>query len=169
MKNKKIIPLTIAMVAVVLIGMLGLSKFFETTWQNENTVDNSLSAEVVDDIETAFNYPYINKEIAENMEEKNWFVEAMLRRDSFDSIPVPENAITYQQAANIIGDAITYACGFTGHQKNPAYINCCDYLIGQTYSEDDPVATHQRGYKYIYIDEHNGEKSLFIVIKTGMN
>ena len=70
MKNKKIIPLTIAMVAVVLIGMLGLSKFFETTWQNENTVDNSLSAEVVDDIETAFNYPYINKEIAENMEEK---------------------------------------------------------------------------------------------------
>ena len=144
MKNKKVIFLTIIIVTVALIGVLSMSKVFETMWQQGSTVDNSLSAEVVDDIETAFNYPYINKEIAENMEEKNWFVEAMLRRDSFDSIPVPENAITYQQAANIIGDAITYACGFTGHQKNPAYINCCDYLIGQTYSEDDPVATHQR-------------------------
>jgi len=158
MKNKKVIFLTIIIVTVALIGVLSMSKVFETMWQQGSTVDNSLSAEVVDDIETAFNYPYINKEIAENMEEKNWFVEAMLRRDSFDSIPVPENAITYQQAANIIGDAITYACGFTGHQKNPAYINCCDYLIGQTYSEDDPVATHQRGYKYIHIDEYNGEK-----------
>ena len=70
MRNKKIIAITVCLVAAVLVGMLGLSKFFETTWQNENTVDNSLSAEVVDDIETAFNYPYINKEIAENMEEK---------------------------------------------------------------------------------------------------
>lgn len=156
MKNKKIIPITICLVVAVLIGILGLSKFFETSWQQENTVNNSLDAEIADDTETVFDYPYINKEIAENMEEKNWFVEAMLRRYS-DDIPVPENAVTYQQAANIVGDAITYACGFTGHQKNPAYINSCNYMIGQTYSEDDPVATHQRGYKYIHIDEYNGE------------
>ena len=36
MKNKKIIPLTIAVVAVALIATLGLSKVFETGWQNEN-------------------------------------------------------------------------------------------------------------------------------------
>ena len=36
MKNKKIIPLTIAIVAVALIATLGLSKVFETGWQNEN-------------------------------------------------------------------------------------------------------------------------------------
>ncbi len=134
-----------------------MSKFFEAAWQNENTVDNSLNVEITDNTETVFDYPFINNEIAENMEEKNWFVETMLRRYSDDNIPVPENAITYQQAANIVGDALTYASGFTGHQKNPAYINCCNYLIGQIYSEDDPVATHQRGYKYIHIDEHNGE------------
>ena len=70
MKNRKIISLTIFAVVLVAVGIIGLSKLFETTWQNENTVDNSLSAEVVDDAETVFNYPYINKEIAENMEEK---------------------------------------------------------------------------------------------------
>ena len=158
MKNKKIIPLTIAIVAVALIGTLGLSKIFENGWQNENTVDNSLNIDIIENTETVFNYPYINKEIADNMEEKNWFIEAMLRDYFNSSIPVPENAITYQQTANIIGDAITYACGFTGHQKNPAFIMCCNYLIGQVYSEDDPVATHQAGYNYIHIDEYNGEE-----------
>ena len=48
MKNKKIIPLTIAMVAVVLIGMLGMSKLFENTWQQPEQADNSLKTELPD-------------------------------------------------------------------------------------------------------------------------
>lgn len=59
MKNKKLIAITVCLVAAVLIGMFGLSKFFETTWQRENTVDNSLSAEITEDNETVFNYPYL--------------------------------------------------------------------------------------------------------------
>ena len=48
MKNKKIIPLTIAMVAVVLIGILGMSKLFENTWQQPEQADNSLKTELPD-------------------------------------------------------------------------------------------------------------------------
>lgn len=48
MRNKKIIPLTIAMVAVVLIGILGMSKLFENTWQQPEQADNSLKTELPD-------------------------------------------------------------------------------------------------------------------------
>lgn len=48
MKNKKIIPLTIAMVAVVLICILGMSKLFENTWQQPEQADNSLKTELPD-------------------------------------------------------------------------------------------------------------------------
>ena len=63
MKNKKIIPLTITIVAVALMVMLGLSKFFETSWQNENTVDNVLSVNTNKSDELSnFDYPYLDYE-----------------------------------------------------------------------------------------------------------
>lgn len=37
MKNKKIISLTVLIVAIALMGILGLSKVFEAAWQKENT------------------------------------------------------------------------------------------------------------------------------------
>ena len=62
MKNKKIISLTIFAVVLVAVGILGLSKVFENGWQNENTIDNSLDAEIMDAGESVFNYRFITPE-----------------------------------------------------------------------------------------------------------
>lgn len=98
MKSNKIISTTIAMVAAILIGLLGLSKIFEISWQRENTVDNSLDAEIVENSEMKIDYPYIISENSINVEEY-------------------PNIISYQEAANIAGEAILYLSGVTEHQK----------------------------------------------------
>ena len=49
MKNKKLIVITVCLVAAVLAGMLGMSRFFETSWQQPEQTDNNLSAEITDD------------------------------------------------------------------------------------------------------------------------
>ena len=108
MKNKKLIVITVCLVVAVLVGMIGLSKFFETTWQNENTVDNSLNAEVVDDVETIFDYPFV----IDNGETIGW--------DNKHMTTPPEGAFTWQQSANVAGDTLKYMFGYTDHQKTQA-------------------------------------------------
>ena len=128
MKNKKIVPMTIAMVAVVLIGMLGLTKVFENGWQQENVVDNSLNAEIADDTETVFDYPYFNIEehskitdrelLARYQNEIANYEEAIRKADKnvvmlrFDTEP-SSDMISYQDVANICGEAIKYMYGIT--------------------------------------------------------
>ncbi len=131
MKTKRIISLTVFAVALVLTGILGLSKVFENGWQNENTIDNSLDAEIVENNDGIFDYKYTNialfKEdrtdieypldiIIENHIEN---VEEYIQKSGINDTPV---TITYQQAANIAGETIKYAIGFTDHQNNVAFV-----------------------------------------------
>ena len=142
MRNKKIIPLTIAIVSIVLIGMLSLSKVFEATWQSENTVDNSLSAEVVDDVETIFDYPFV----IDNGETINW--------DNKYMTTPPEGAITWQQAANVAGETLKYMFGYTDHQKNQAKM--CYYD-----RPEEPSDATFPGIKcyYYYLPIHNDNEN----------
>ena len=91
MKNRKVALLTVLSVVIVAAGILVLSKLFENGWQNENTVDNSLDAEIVDSSESVFNYPYINTQMLEN--DKNSFWNNIIGITS-DIVSVPENAIS---------------------------------------------------------------------------
>lgn len=154
MKNKKIISLTVVAVGLVLTGILGLSKVFETTWQNENTVDNSLDAEIVDSNESVFNYRFITPEEVSAGAETDWFIEN--RYVNNYNFPVPDGALPYQTIANIAGDAITYSSGLTNHQKRIAYISGAKIDIGHIYGIDEETATYQ-GFKYTYTLNNNAE------------
>ena len=169
MKNKKLIPITVCLVVAVLVGMLGLSKFFETTWQNENTVDNSLSAEVVDDVETIFDYPFV----IDNGETIDW--------DNKYMTTPPEGAITWQQAANVAGETLKYMFGYTDHQKNQAKM-CyydrpeepsdstfpgvkCYYYYFPIYNAGEEFI----GEAFVMIDPFTGEPMLFQLIDEPNN
>ena len=138
MKNKKIIPITICLVTAVLVGILGLSKFFETSWQQENTVDNSLNAEIIDNTETVFDYPYFNIKEHENLTDKQLLeiysseintykleiqegMQSMTMR-SYDTEPSSE-MVNYQDVANICGEKLKYLYGITNHSNIPACIS----------------------------------------------
>jgi len=133
MKNRKIISLTVLIVAIALMGILGLSKAFVAAWQKENTIDNSLSAEIVDDAGTVFDYPYVNYTQLSDEEKRlhGWFN---------DDFIIPENKeFTYQQAVNKVGEAIKYLTGYTGHQKSPMVIELTNvnmFSLSRQLSED---------------------------------
>ena len=191
MKNKKIIPLTIAMVAVVLIGMLGLSKFFETTWQNENTVENSLNAEIIDSTETAFDYPYFNIKEHENLTDKQLLeiysseintykleiqdgMQSMTMR-SYDTEPSSE-MVNYQDVANICGEKLKYLYGITNHSNIPACISFfqlinIDFTIDFRYLYCIVIDDN---YIFMTVNPYNGEiisisTSGFLVIEPDEN
>ena len=161
MKNKKLISITVCLVAAVLVGILGLSKFFESTWQNENTVDNSLDAEIVDSSESVFNYPYITAQMLENDKSLPW---NNIIGITSDVVPVPENAISYQEAANIAGEAIQYITGYMNHQKASAFVDCqlwhryisdnspLDFSVDKVHSEELTV------YKYVILEDTDNDK-----------
>lgn len=182
MKNKKLIFLTIAIVAVVLIGVLGMSRFFETSWQQENTVDNSLSADIVENSESAFDYPF---EINNDM---TLFINTYLNnsissiedfRGGLDGeyISQPDSdMISYQQAANYAGEALKYLYGFTQQQITTAVITYFDMPFyssqyrGSTfyscyntwsYTDDfDEVITIRTN---VYVNPYNGEIMQIVV------
>ncbi len=135
MKNKKVVPLTVAVVAVVLIGILGLSKVFETRWQQENTVDNSLNAEIVDDTETVFDYPYSVKENGDI----NW----------------TDDMISFQQASNIGGESIKYIYGVTQQSVDNAVLEIFDSSFMTRYS-------NPYGYNYSFTDNNDVEYMILI-------
>ena len=138
MKNKKIIPLTIAMVAVVLIGMLGLSKFFETTWQNTGESENNLDVDESNlQKQTIFDYPYI----IDNGQTIDW--------DNQYMITPSQGTLSWQQAANIAGETIKDMFGITDHQKSTAKM--CYY--NRPYTENIRFS----GTTYYYISEWDKE------------
>ena len=162
MKNRKIALLTVLSVVIVAAGILGLSKFFETCWQNENTVDNSLDAEIVDSSESVFNYPYINAQMLEN--DKNSFWNNIIGITS-DIVSVPENAISYQEAVNTAGEAIQYITGYMNHQKATAFVDCqmwTRYLgvNSPLVSNEESVNTDETltVYKYVFLEDANNDK-----------
>ena len=63
-KKGKIAVITACAVVLILGGIIALSKVFETSWQQESTVDNILDAEIVDSNESVFNYPYVSRQQA---------------------------------------------------------------------------------------------------------
>ncbi len=144
MKNKKIISLTIVIVAVVLIGVLGLSRFFEVSWQQENTVDNSLSINDINQNETVqFDYPYLDYEGLINSTDKKVierykvFIEDFARKEMYDRgwiDPDIETKISYQDVANICGEYFKYSLGISEQSAFPSYIHLEHELDGWTYS-----------------------------------
>ena len=130
MRNKKIIPLTIAMVAVVLIGMLALSKFFETSWQRENTVDNSLDAEIADSNESVFNYPYVSRQQAVD-DGYSPAYEPLECVEQGGSV-YKDYMTDIQTAVNTAGENVKYLTGFTAHQTIPVMAQ----LINGIFTDD---------------------------------
>lgn len=167
MKNKKIISLTIIIVAVVLIGVLGLSRFFENTWQNENTADNSLDVDITDNTESVFNYPYVDIDTAI----EDGCLTAINIKESIDKqkdIP-NEDMITYQDAVNKAGEDIKYLTGFTGHTITPVFAQYISddvldefYLI-RSYKKPDVIGSDKVISFEAWIDAYTGEY-LHIVI-----
>ena len=103
MKNKKIIPLTIAIVAVVLMGMLGLSKLFETSWQNEDQISNSLGTSPdIYQISDMGAFPFITMD------------EYLSINSNYNNLPqvieVTDNMISYDESAVIGGTALEAIC-----------------------------------------------------------
>lgn len=169
MKNKKIISLTVFFVVLVLVGILGLSKLFETSWQNENTVDNSLDAEIVDSVENIFNYPFV----IDNGETIDW--------DNKYMTTPPEDAISWQEAANIAGETLKYMYGYTDHQKIQAKM-CyydrpteptdstfpgvkCYYYYFPIHNDSDNFT----GEAFVMIEPFTGEPILFQLIDKSNN
>jgi len=126
MKNKKLIPITFCLVVAVLAGILGLSKFFETTWQQENTVDNSLNAEIDNSKEESIiNYPYENYTRLDS--ERKTIYDDYFYHISDTIIPQKNNDFTYQNAVNITGETIKYLTGYIDHQKDETVIELTDH------------------------------------------
>ena len=135
MKNKKIIPITVCLVAMVLVGMLCLSKFFETSWQRENTVDNGLTAEINSKKENSavINYPFV-------MDNNSIKPEAF------------SNIISCQEAVNIAGEAILYLSGITEHQKIPGQLSLLKQrrvVVNNSKTADETGTIIKDRYNYI--------------------
>ncbi len=124
MKNKNVISLTILLIAAVIIGVIGMSKLVESSWQTTSGKDNQLTVneENLQAEESTFDYPYINYSQL-NAEDKELYKTFEQISDSI----LPENKeFTYQQAANKLGEAIKYLTGYTEHQKTPMVIELAD-------------------------------------------
>ena len=187
MKNKNIISLTIFVVVLVAAGILGLSKFFEKSWQEENTVDNSLNAEIIDSTETVFDYPYFNIKEYENITDKQLLeiysseintykleiqegMQSMTMR-GYDTEPSPE-MVNYQDVANICGEKLKYLYGITNHSNIPACISFfqllnIDFRYLYCIIIDD-------NYIFMTVNPYNGEiisisTSGFLVIEPDEN
>ena len=130
MKNKKIISLTIFAVVLVAVGILGLSKVFETSWQNENSVGNNLDVVIVENSEKVFNYPYVTPEQA--MENGRQVDLSNLVDSAKENIDLSEyGKISYQEAVNKVGEDIKYFTGFKNHTVQPVVAQ----LINNKYTQ----------------------------------
>lgn len=141
MKNKKLIPITFCLVVAVLVGMLGLSRFFENSWQQPEQTDNNLSAEIVDDVTTVFDYPYSVKENGDT----NW----------------SDDMISFQQASNIGGEIIKYIYGVTQQSVDNATLEIFDRAFMSS------LYRVPFGYNYSFTDNNNVEYVIIIDPYTG--
>ena len=65
MKNKKVISLTVLLIGAVIIGVIGMSKLVESSWQTPDGKDNQLTVNENNLLveESVFDYPYFNIKI----------------------------------------------------------------------------------------------------------
>jgi len=141
MKNKKLIPITVCLVAMVLIGILGFSKVFENSWQQPKQTDNNLSAEIVDNVTTVFDYPYFVKENGDT----NW----------------SDDMISFQQASNIGGEIIKYVYGVTQQSVDNATLEIFDRSFMSS------LYRVPFGYNYSFTDKNDVEYMIIIDPYTG--
>ncbi len=135
MKNKKIVYLTAIAVALVLVGILGLSKVFENGWQNENTIDNSLDVNESNLYPESINidYPFYmlnDHDIYENSEFKQRYPQIIKMYERieekpdymFDNSIASKTNFTHQDIANNCGEIIKYLYGRADLQNNKAAV-----------------------------------------------
>ena len=161
MKNSKIIVLTTIVIAMALGGVLGASKFFENFWQRGDEVENTLNAEIVDEVENIFNYPYT----IDDGQTIEWDSE-------YISTP-PQEAISFQEAANIAGETLKYMYGFTAHQTVPAKI--CYHNRPDTAYNFAGVKSYYYDFRhddteaFVFVDAFTGEPILFQLMSDENN
>ena len=130
MKNKKLIVITACLVAAVLAGMLGMSRFFETSWQQPEQTDNNLSAEITDDNETAFNYPYLAVNEVNSLDDVPDEIQKMYCPyyldegivESYKNIRPQEDMMSYQDISNKAGEFLKDALGIVQHTNSAALL-----------------------------------------------
>ena len=188
MKNKKTITITVAIVAVMLLCILGMSRIFETTWQQENTVDNSLSAEIADTNiynnleQSEFDYPFLTQEDCINGKDEAAYIRyrdaidplwksqmswAIEKRENRKYYYPQEGMLTFQEVANKCGEIAKYIVGYTEHTKLPAVI------VYYPADNDEGLSRVNTGYDftgepyfyYFFLNE-NQDKSLQFIINA---
>ena len=140
MKNKKIIFLTLLVIAVVIIGVIGMSKRVESSWQTPDGVDNQLAVNEnnLQVEESVFDYPYFNikdhKQLTDNSVKERYSTaintyELASKHElnnkisiaNFDKEPT-KDMVSFQYVSNVCGEVIKYLYGITEHQNFPAAI-----------------------------------------------
>ena len=124
MKNKSILIISIILIFAFAGGILTVSKRMEKSWNDVTIVTNDLTAnsENITTGETTFDYPYtqINPKLLADVYGAS--------QEEIDTLPIVEDdagymgSISFQQAANIVGELLKDIYGYTGTQKNPVRI-----------------------------------------------
>ena len=130
MKKGKIAVITACAVVLILGGIIALSKVFETSWQQESTVDNSLDAEIVDSNESVFNYPYVSRQQAID-DGYSPAYETLECAEQGGSV-YKDYMTDIQTAVNTAGENVKYLTGFTAHQTIPVMAQ----LINGIFTDD---------------------------------
>ncbi len=130
MKRGKIAVITACAVVLILGGIIALSRVFESSWQQESTVDNSLDAEIVDSNESVFNYPYVSRQQAVD-DGYSPAYETLECAEQGGSV-YKDYMTDIQTAVNTAGENVKYLTGFTAHQTIPVMAQ----LINGIFTED---------------------------------
>ena len=119
MKNLKLIAITTVLIAATVLCVLGLSGNVETAWQETGETDNSVVTErkVFRNVNTAIDYPFVKLDETDNEELKAFYGSHI-----YNSRPLPEKSLSYQQVANIMGESLTILFGIKTQETNPASI-----------------------------------------------
>lgn len=177
MKNKKIIILTVFIISATVFGVLGMSNIFENIWQTTGEKDNSytVNRENLQGDATVFNYPYFDVREYKSLTDINALeryspeiksYEQYLLSDDKDKLLISydkeasSDMITYQEVANICGEAIKYMYGITEHQNIPVMIKYIYHndanVLNQKYYQY-VLFTESRSYIDMTIDPYSGE------------
>ncbi|MBQ8604783.1 MAG: hypothetical protein IJ410_08085 [Oscillospiraceae bacterium] len=119
MKNLKLAAITLMLIAATVLCVLGMSGNVETGWQETGETDNSVATErkVFRNVNTAIDYPFVKLDETDNEELKTFYGSHI-----YNSRPLPEKSLSYQQVANIMGESLTILFGLKTQEANPASI-----------------------------------------------
>ncbi|MBR6610469.1 MAG: hypothetical protein IKK99_09680 [Oscillospiraceae bacterium] len=164
MKNKKVISLTVVLIGAVIAGVIGMSKLLETYWQTTDSKDNNLTVNEnnFSSEKSVFDYPYFDvkehNKLTDNAVRERYIsdinlYEITLTQDDENKIIIANvdkaptsDMVSYQQVANVCGEAVKYLYGMTEHQNFPSAI---------TYYYNISSKGKENVYSYrLRIDEH---------------